>query len=153
MLYANIKARKEYTSKHSKDEYRSLNKYWVWMLPYLAFIIYSIIMMATMDPNMEQAMWFRLAYPVLSLILFGQMLVTIIKRRILLGNDGFVYEENYVSWRSVLNMEAKKKGIQRIVEVLGANNRKYIMPADIGKEVHESYEAWRRAKKEKKGKK
>ena len=93
-----------------------------------------------------------MAFLFVGLILFGQMLVAIVKRSAVIGPDAIVIEDAVIPWKSVLSMDPKKKGLQRIVE-LQTTQKKFILSREMGLVVHEEHEKWRKARKEKKGKK
>ncbi len=150
-LLKNIKERKAYLEKN-KDA-KSINHYWSWLVAYGVLVLYSISQVILIDETMEQSEWFRIAFFFVGMMLFGQILISIVKRRILIGKDGFVYEDSFVRWQSVLKMEPKKKGIMKVVDLLTTNNKHYTLPPSLGKILHDDYEAYRAEKKNaKKGK-
>ncbi len=148
----NQKARAEYLKRSKEGTVKSYNQYWNWVALYGVFICYCMFSVLTVTDAQEQAGWFRMAFFFVGMILLGQLLIAIVKRRILIGPDGFVYEDGFNRWQSVLRMEAKKKTFMRIVEVLTTNNKNYTLPPKLGKILHDEYEAYRAAKKNKKGK-
>jgi len=150
LLRGNYIAKKKYKEQHNSTDYTEYKKFWVWVLLYGAFIAYCLYSAFTLNPEIKDARWYWMAFLFVGLILLAQMVGAIVKRSCIIGQDGFVYEDAYIPWRNVLNMEAKRKGIQRIVEVLGPNNKKLIFPADLGREIHNAYENYRKDRKEKK---
>lgn len=150
LVKGSVTVRKKYKEKHNPADYKELNKFWVWVILYGAFVAYCLYSAITLDPTREDARWYWMAFLFVGLILCAQLIGAVVKRRCIIGYDGFVYEDVYIPWRNVLNMEAKKKGVQRIVEVLGPNNKKLTFPADIGKELHDAYENYRKERKEQK---
>ncbi len=150
-LKGNLEARKKYKEQYGMEETQTVNQFWIWTALFSVFIIYCIYSALTIRPDMEQAEWFRMAFLFVGLILFGQMLVTIVKRSALIGPDAFVVEDKVIAWKSVLNMDPKKKGFQRIVE-LQTTQGKFVLSREMGLVMHEAYENWRKARKEKKRK-
>ena len=148
----NLDARKRYKEKYGTEGMRNVNQFWGWGALYTAMILYCIYAGATIQSTDEQAAWFRMAFLFVGLILFGQMFVMIVKRSAVIGKDAFVFEDAVIPWRNVLSMDPKQKGLQRIVEMQTAQG-KYILSREMGLVFHDAYEAWRKAKKEKKGKK
>ncbi|MBQ9328491.1 MAG: hypothetical protein IJ225_08160 [Solobacterium sp.] len=151
-LKGNLDARKRYKEKYGMEGSRNVNQFWGWTIAYLAMVIYCIFSAVTLSPEAEQAEWFRMAFLFVGLILFGQMIVAGVKRSAVIGPDAFVIEDAVIGWKSVLNMDPKKKGLQRIVD-LQTTQGKYVLSREMGLVFHKEYEEWRKAKKEKKGKK
>lgn len=152
-LLANVKARKKFVSDNAKDNVRYLNYYQIWAAVYLAFVTYCIFSFFTLDKRIEQYEWFRMAYFFVGVILLGQTFIAIVKRRTIVSDKGFVYEDKQVLWRSVVSMEPKKKGLQRKVDVLTSSVGTLEVPADLGKDIHAEHEAYKHAKKERREKK
>ena len=155
-LKGNYDARKKYKEQYGTENTRSVNQFWWWTAGYSIMIIYCIYSVITIDPSIEQAEWFRMAFLFVALILFGQMLVAGVKRSALVGPDAIVVEDAVIPWKSVLNMDPKKRGLQRIVE-LQTTQGKYTLSREMGMVLHTEHEAWRKRRKEekeqKKGKK
>lgn len=152
-LLANMKARKKFAAENAKDNLRQLNYYQIWAAVYLAFVTYCIFSFFTLNKAIQQYEWFKMAYFFVGVILLGQTFIAIVKRRMMVSDRGFVYEDKEVAWRSVVSMEPKKKGLQKKVDVLTSSVGTLEVPADLGKAIHEEHEAYRHAKKERKEKK
>lgn len=151
-VWLSRKARQKYYEQYGKEGAREVNQFWGWTIGYSALIIYSLYSAFTIDTSIEQAEWFRMAFLFVAMILLGQMLVAIVKRSAIIGPNAIVVEDAVIPWKSVLNLEPKKRGLQRIVE-LQTTQGKYTLSRKMGMTVHEAYEEWRRAKKEKKAEK
>ncbi|MBO7703406.1 MAG: hypothetical protein J6S26_03085 [Solobacterium sp.] len=151
-LKGSYDARKRYSEKYGAESGRKVNQFWGWVIAFSVCVIYCLYNAATVPAGAEQAEWFRMAFLFVGLILFGQMLVAIVKRSAVIGPDAIVIEDAVIPWKSVLSMDPKKKGLQRIVE-LQTTQKKFILSREMGLVVHEEHEKWRKARKEKKGKK
>ena len=101
---------------------------------------------------MEQLQWFRMAYLIVGLILFGQMVVAIVKRSALVGPEAIVIESAVIPWKSIISMDPKKRGVQRVVDIVTTQGT-YVVSREMGLLLHDEYEAWKKARKEKKEKK
>ncbi|MBQ1440183.1 MAG: hypothetical protein IIZ10_10875 [Solobacterium sp.] len=151
-LAANYKARKKYLAQYGTENTKTVNQFWWWTAGYSLLIIYSIYSVVTIDSSIEQAEWFRMAFLFIALILLGQMLVAAVKRSALVGPEAFVVEDAVVPWKSVLNMDPKKRGLQRIVE-LQTTQGKYTLSREMGLVLHKEHEEWKKRRKEAKEKK
>ena len=148
----NLDARKRYYEKYGKEGSRQVNQFWVWLIGYTAIIIYAFVSAATILPEAEQAEWFRMAFVFVGMILLGQLFVMVVKRSAVLGPEAFVVEDKVIPWKSVLSLDPKKKGLQRIVELVTTQG-KVVLSREMGLVIHDSFEEWRRIRKEKKGNK
>ena len=151
-VHGHLKARKLYKEKYGTENTRNINQFWVWTALYVFFIIYAVYSAVTIDPQMEQAAWFRMAFSFVALILFGQLGLIIVKRNALIGPEAFVVEDAVIPFKSVVSMDPKKRGFQRIV-TLTTTMGKYDLAPEIGKAIHAAHEEWKKNRKEKKGKK
>jgi len=151
-LKASYEARQKYKEQYGMENTKVVNQFWGWAAAYTVMIIYCIVQAITIKPDAEQAEWFRMAFLFVGLILLGQMLVAIVKRSALIGPEALVVEDAVINWKSVLNLDPKKKGLQRVVE-MQTTQGKYILSREMGIVVHEAHEEWRKARKEKKRKK
>lgn len=151
-LKGNYDARRQYYAKYGKEGARKVNQFWAWVAVFSIMVAYCIYSAITVPGGAEQAEWFRMAFLFVGLILFGQMLVAAVKRSALIGPEAFVVDDAVLTWKSVLSMDPKQKGIQRIVELLTTKG-KFTLSREMGIVIHEEYEKWRAAKKDKKEKK
>lgn len=147
-----IKARKKYYEKYGKDSARQVNQFWGWAILFAAFCIFCFYSAFHVDPNMEQLQWFRMAYLIVGLILFGQMVVAIVKRSALVGPEAIVIESAVIPWKSIISMDPKKRGVQRVVDIVTTQGT-YVVSREMGLLLHDEYEAWKKTRKEKKEKK
>lgn len=147
---ANVKARKKFLADHENDHAHKMNYYQIWAGVYLAFVTYCVYSFFTLNKNVSQYEWFRMAYFFVGIILLGQTFIAVVKRRIISSDKGFVYEDKQIAWRSVISMEPKRKGLQKKVDVLTSSEGTLEMPTDLGKAIHEEHEAYRQARKERK---
>lgn len=145
--YANIEARKQFIAENKGEKVTHYDHYQVWAAVYLAFVLYCIYSFFTLDPRIYQYAWFRMAFLFVGLILLGQVMICIVKRRALVSSRGFVYEDKQVLWRSVINMEPKKKGLQRKIDVLTSSAGTLEVPVNLGRELHYEHEQYRKEKK------
>lgn len=146
----NVTARKQFTESHRKEEVRSYNGYTLWICLFAAFIVYSVWSAFTIPNTSEQAPWFRLAFLLVAIILAGQGILAVVKRRILFADDGFAFENEAFRWQSVISMDPQKKGLIRGVDLLVTNGRHYMLPRDVGRQLHEEYLGWKKRKKDSK---
>ncbi len=151
-LRGHLQARRLYKEKYGMENARTVNQFWVWAALYVFMIGYCIYNIVTIRPEMEQAAWFRMAFFFIGMILLGQLAVVIVKRSAIIGPEAFVVENAVVPFKSVVSMDPKRRGIQRMV-TLTTTQGKYDLSTEMGKVIHEAHEAWRRERKEKKGKK
>ena len=147
MMIGNEKARRQFLDEHKNEQIKREDSYLVWVIVEAAAIAYCIYSVFTISPEMEQAEWFRLAFAMVRVILAGQIVLNIVKRRILIGEKGFVYENDYVPFQTIVNMEPKRMIVFTIVEVLCLKNRKYSMPGKCGQLLHDAYLEYKKAKK------
>ena len=145
-------ARHKYYEKYGKDSAQHINQFWGWVILFGGFCIFCIYSVITVDPTIEQLQWFRMAYAIVALILFGQMVIAIVKRSALVGPEAIVLESNVIPWKSVLALEPKKRGVQRVVDVVTTQGT-FTVSREMGLLLHDEYEKYRKAKKEKKEKK
>ncbi len=150
-LRGNYLARKKYFAQYGTENARRVNQFWWWTAGYTVLILYSLYSVFTIDGTIEQAEWFRMAFLFVAMILLGQMLVAAVKRSAIIGPEALVVEDAVVPWKSVLRLDPKKRGFQRIVE-MQTTQGKYTLSREMGMVVHEAHEAWRKARKEKKEK-
>ncbi len=144
-----ILARKKYYEKYGKDSARHVNQFWGWAILFGVFCIFCIYSSINADPSLEQLKWFRMAYFFVALILFGQMVVAIVKRSALVGPEAIVLESAVIPWKSVVSMDPKKRGVQRVVDIVTTQGT-YTVSREMGLLLHDEYEKYRQSKKEKK---
>lgn len=149
LLVENEKARKAFKEKHKPEEYEEVQNYIVWVVLEAIGVLYCVYTAITLDSSIEQAPWFRLAFGVVAIILFGQIILNITKRRILIADDGFQYEGDIVRYQSVLSMNPKRRLVLTLVDVLCTNNKKYSMPEKCGKALHDKHKEVKAMKKNK----
>ncbi len=142
-------ARKQFYSTHKTEEGREVNAYRWWLIGYLACAVYCFFSAVTLNGVQEQAVWFRLAFSIVGVILTGQAVLAVVKRRIIFADDCFVYEDAIVRWQSVLEMHAQKRLMQKAVDVNTATGKHYTLPADLGKKMHEEHMAYKQRRKKK----
>jgi hypothetical protein len=146
-----FRARKQFKEKYGMENARQVNQFWAWGALYLVMISYCIYSIVTMDMSLEQAQWFRMAFFFICVILIGQLGIILVKRSALIGPEAFVVEDAVIPFRSVVSMDPKKKGFQRIVELITTQG-KYTLSKEMGIELHNAHEAWKKERKEKKNK-
>lgn len=144
----NQEVRRQFLSTHKKEEVRSKNAYTVWMGLFAFFIAYCVYSVLTISADGEQGPWLRLAFLFVGIVLVGQALLTIVKRRILFADDGFAYEDGVFRWQSVLSLEPQKKALIRTVDMLVTSGKHYILPREIGQAAHEEQMSFKKRKKQ-----
>ena len=147
LLFDNEKARKQFKETHKEDEIQEVKDYTIWVVVELIGVIYCIFTAITLNKDIEQVNWFRLAFGVVAVILLGQIILNITKRRILIAPDGFAYEGDVTRYQSILSMNPKRHLIFTIVEVLCTNNKKYTMPTKCGTALHDAHKEYKDNKK------
>jgi|GEM_PF-526424 len=140
-------ARKRFTEMHRREEIRAYNGYRIWIILFVIFVGYSLWSAFTIQDGSEQGPWFRLAFLLVAIVLAGQGILAVVKRRILFADDGFAYEDEAFRWQSVISMDPQKKGLIRGVDLLVTNGRHYMLPRDIGRALHEEHLNWKKRKK------
>lgn len=145
----NMDVRKQFRSVHKADEVREVNQYSWWAAAFLFFIAYCIFAACTINSDDVQAPWFRLAFIFVGLIIAGQLLIAIVKRRVLIADDGIAYEDCILRWQSILSLEPQKKLLVRAVDMLVGNGKHYTIPRGIGMVIHDEQLAWKKRKKNK----
>ncbi len=150
-LRGHYDAVKLYKEKYGMETARKVNQFWGWGILYVVMISYCIYSIITMDMSIEQAQWFRMAFFFVCMILIGQLGIILVKRSAIIGPEAFVIENAVIPFRSVVSMDPKKKGFQRIVELVTTQG-KYTLSREMGIELHNAHEAWKKERKEKKNK-
>ncbi|MBR2761882.1 MAG: hypothetical protein IKD66_12035 [Solobacterium sp.] len=151
-LRGHFRARKQYQERYGMEGARVVRQYYAWGALYVVMIGYCIYSIVTLDPTMEQFQWFRMAFFFVGMILVGQLGIILVKRSAIIGPEAFVIEDAVIPFRSVVSMDPKKRGIQRIVELITTQG-KYTLSREMGLELHDAHEAWKKERKEKKEKK
>ena len=152
LVVNNEKARREFLENHGREEIKKEENWLPWVIAEAVALVYCVYSVFTIPAEKEQAEWFRLAFGVVGIIMLGQMMQNLVKRRILVGEKGFVYESDYVPYQSIVSMNPKRRAIITLVDVLCLKNKKYTMPGKCGQLLHDEYRNYKRAKKAHKGK-
>ena len=134
-------------SAHSSEQIRRYDHWLLMVILEAAAFAYCLYSVITISDQMEQAEWYRLAFAIIGIIMIGQMILNIVKDRILIGEKGFVYESDYVPFQHVVSMEPKRSLFFTLVEVLCVKNKKYSMPGKCGRFLHEAYLEYKKEKK------
>ncbi|MCH4207414.1 MAG: hypothetical protein LKF79_00555 [Solobacterium sp.] len=141
---------KEYGTAHAKQNLRKENQYHWWLAILLAFVVYCFYSCATIPSTANQAEWFRLAFAFVGLILLGQAMTAVVKRRVMCSDDGFVYEDFAGRWQSIINMQPQRKGLVMAVDLMVTNGKHYTVPRGIGLVLHDAQLAFKDRKKKEK---
>ena len=89
LFLANEKVRKEYLNKH-KDGYTMVNQYLPYMIFFLGFSVIGIIGIFVMEKNTKDELYVCFALALMAIISAGMALDSIVKRRAIVDDDGFV---------------------------------------------------------------
>ena len=106
-------ARKRFTEMHRREEIRAYNGYRIWIILFVIFVGYSLWSAFTIQDGSEQGPWFRLAFLLVAIVLAGQGILAVVKRRILFADDGFAYEDEAFRWQSVISMAENAKKVSK----------------------------------------
>ena len=80
---------------------------------------------------------------------FSSIILAIVKRSALVGPEAIVLESAVIPWTSVVSMDPKKRGVQRVVDIVTTQGT-YTVSREMGLLLHDEYEKYRQSKKEKK---
>ncbi len=137
----------EYSHQYADSNLQKINQYHWWLALLLAFVAYCFFAFFTIKPGADQAEWYRLAFLFVGFILIGQAILAVVKRRVLLSDEGFVYEDFIGRWQSVISMQPQRKGLIRSVDLMVTNGKHYTVPRGIGLVLHDAHQAWKDRRK------
>ncbi len=144
VFVANQKARKEYLAQ-SKDQYQMINQYYPFAALFTVLSIASLVVAIIGDKTSKNDVYTCMALVVISMIAFGMVLVAIVKRRAIIDKNGFVYEDAYHRFRSILSMEPKKS-IFKNIDILTAQKEHIIVTKKMGDILQAGYQEWKHRK-------
>ena len=147
LIIGNVKARNDFMNEHTKENITRYDNYLVWVILEFAALAYCIYSVFTISDRIEQSEWYRLAFAMIGVIMIGQMALNIVKGRLLVGEKGFVYENDYVPFQSIVSMDPKRNLVFTLVDVLCLRNKKYSMPGKCGQFLHEAYLEYKKERK------
>lgn len=145
-LRTNIKLRNEY--KNSHKDYEEVNVY-------TGFLIFFAIMMAAgiflaFFPYVEDNVYYyRLAYSLIALIAVSMVMDTLVKRRVIFDDNGFLYEKAYYRYRSIMNV-TRNKGLMKNMEISSTEEKRITISHKMGEAFDVHYDNWKNRKKHKK---
>ena len=147
LIIGNHRARNSFLEEHRGEQIKKFDNYLLWVIAEFAALAYCVYSVFTISNQVEQAEWYRLAFAMIGVIMIGQMVLNIVKGRILVGERGFVYENDYVPFQSIVSMDPKRNLVFTLVDVLCSKNKKYSMPGKVGRFLHDAYLEYKKEKK------
>ena len=138
--------RNEYKENHKKFEDLDSSK------PYV--IMYAIASLACLFLAIrpifvnEHVFVTRVALASLAVILVAMILDTMVKRRIIFDEKGFVYETAYYHFRSIMNV-TYDKGIGKNTVISSTEVKRITISKKMGEQFKTYYTAWKNRKKKK----
>ena len=81
----------------------------------------------------------------MAIISAGMALDSIVKRRAIVDDDGFVYEKAHYRFRSILSMDPMKSIIKNI-DILTTERQHVVVSKKMGVYLHECFLAWKKNK-------
>lgn len=140
----NENARRDYLAQ-TKNGYQMVNQYYPFAALFAALSLAGIVTVIIADKSTKNDIYTCLALIVISLIAFGMVLVSIVKRRAIVDKNGFVYESDYHRFRSVLSMEPKKSVFKNI-DILTAQKEHIIVTKKMGDVLQAGFQEWKHRK-------
>lgn len=144
MFVQNENARREYLAE-AKNDYQLVNQYYPFAALFAVLSLAALVSVIIADKSTKNDIYTCLALIVISLIAFGMVLVSVVKRRAIVDKNGFVYENHYHRFRSVLSMEPKKSVFKNI-DILTAQKEHIIVTKKMGDVLQAGYQKWKHRK-------
>ncbi len=144
MFIANQKARRDYLAQ-TKNQYQMVNQYYPFAALFAVLSLAGIVTAIMADKTTKNDVYTCLALIVISLVAFGMVLVSVVKRRAIVDKNGFVYEDTYHRYRSVLSMEPKKSMFKNI-DILTAQKEHIIVTKKMGDVLKAGFQEWKHRK-------
>lgn len=144
VFIANQKARQDYLAQN-KSEYQTVNQYYPFAILFTVLSLTSLVIAIVADKTTKNDAYTCMALIVISMIAFGMVLVSIVKRRAIVDKNGFVYEASYHRYRSVLSMEPKKSVFKNI-DILTSQKEHIIVTKKMGDVLQAGFQEWKHRK-------
>ena len=138
--------RNEYKDNHKKFEELDSSKPYAIMYA-VASLICLFLAIHPIVVN-EHIFVTRVALASLSIILVAMILDTMVKRRIIFDEKGFVYETAYYHFRSVMNV-TYDKGIAKNTVISSSEVKRITISKKMGEAFKTHYAEWKNRKKKK----
>ncbi|MGB4984573.1 MAG: hypothetical protein WBO70_02225 [Erysipelotrichaceae bacterium] len=131
--------------KETNKNFQVLNYATLFVVVFILLAIYAIYACVTVKSG-EQEFIFRCAFIFMAIIMVGMSVEMYIKKRCLLGEDSFVYDEEIIRFRSIMSMNPLKKWPHNI-DITTGKQAHVVIPNKIGVKVHDAMEEYRKNKK------
>lgn len=125
-----------------------VNQYLPYMIFFLGFSVIGIIGIFVMEKNTKDELYVCFALALMAIICAGMALDSIVKRRAIVDDDGFVYEKAHYRFRSILSMDPMKSIIKNI-DILTTERQHVVVSKKMGVYLHECFLEWKKRKKNK----
>ena len=137
---------KEYKANHKNyDELDTSKKY---LALYAILFVVCIALMIHPHVKADQVYFTRVALGCIALIAIALSLDTIVKRRIIFDDKGFVYEKAYYHYRLVSNV-TYEKGFMKNTEIASLEVKRIMISRQMGEVFKKHYMEWKNRKKKK----
>lgn len=145
-LRTNIKLRNEYKQNHK--DYEEVNVY-TGFLVFFAIMFVAGIYLAFFPHVKDNVYYYRLAYSMIALIAVSMSMDTLVKRRVIFDDTGFVYEKAFYRYRTIMNV-VRNKGLMKNMEISSTEEKRITISHKMGEAFDRHYDAWKNRKKHKK---
>ena len=115
----------------------------------LLFFLLPRIFLAFFPYVEDNVYYYRLAYSLIALIAVSMGMDTLVKRRVIFDDNGFLYEKAYYRYRSIMNV-TRNKGLMKNMEISSTEEKRITISHKMGEAFDVHYDNWKNRKKHKK---
>lgn len=143
----NQKVRKEYL-KTTKNDYVMVNQYMTFLLIFGAVAVIGIVAIFFAEKTTKNDIYTCVGLLAVSIVAAGMMFDTIVKRRVIVDKDGFVFEKAYYRFRSIVAINMAKSMFKNR-DILTVDQQHVIVSRKMGELLEEKLKEWKNRKKKK----